>query len=150
LCERSVAEASVSGVGRVVNFLAHFGSMSAKIIVLLRTGQLGKVLQITRSGRASPDENFSLYWLLTLRQAMLRTIAFDFEATRLICKHSVTAVGEFPDAQFYAIDQMAAGHMAIHQEKYSQALEHFRHILNLEPDKKFFMNWEWRLKARIE
>jgi hypothetical protein len=79
LCERSVSEASASGVGQVVNFLAQFGALSAKIIILLRTGQLGKVLQITKAGRASPDENLSLYWLLTLREAWLRTLAFDFK-----------------------------------------------------------------------
>ena len=69
MCERSVSEASSSGVGQVVNFLAHFGALSAKIIILLRTGKLGTVLQITKSGRTSPDENLSLYWLLTLREA---------------------------------------------------------------------------------
>ena len=67
LCERGVSEASVSGVGQVVNFLAHFGALSAETMIFLRKGQLGKVLQITKAGRASPDENMSLYWLLTLR-----------------------------------------------------------------------------------
>jgi len=50
-------EASASGVGQVVNFLAHFGAQSGQTMVLLRTGQLGRVLQITKAGRASPDEN---------------------------------------------------------------------------------------------
>jgi len=93
LCERSVSEASACGVGQVVNFLAHFGALSAKIIVLLHTGQFGKVLQITKAGRASPDENLSLYWLLTLREAWLRTLAFDFEGARQICQASSNARG---------------------------------------------------------
>jgi DNA-binding winged helix-turn-helix (wHTH) protein/tetratricopeptide (TPR) repeat protein len=150
LCERSVSEASASGVGRVVNFLAHFGALSAETIVLLRTGQHGKVLQITKAGRASPDENLSLYWLLTLREAWLRTLAFDFEGTRQICKATCNARGEFPDAQYYAIDQMAAGNMALHQEKYSQALEHFGHVQGLEVHTKFFMHWDWRMWAQLE
>jgi len=36
----SVSEASASGVGQVVNFLAHFGAVSAKTSILLRTGNL--------------------------------------------------------------------------------------------------------------
>jgi len=113
LCERSLSEASASGVGQVVNFLAHFGAQSGQTMVLLRTGQLGKVLQITKAGgRASPDENLSLYWLLTLREAWLRTLAFDFEGARQICQATCNVRGEFPDGQYYAIDQLAAGNMA--------------------------------------
>ena len=151
LCERSVSEASASGVGQVVNFLAHFGALSAKIIVLFRTGQLGQVLQITRAGRTSPDENLSLYWLLTLREAMLRTIAFDFEGARRICQAACNVrEEEFPDAQYYSIDQIAAGNIALQQGKYSEALEHFRHVQDLDVHTKFFMHWEWRMTAQVE
>ena len=150
LCERSVSEASASGVGQVVNFLAHFGALSAKIIVLLHTGQFGKVLQITKAGRASPDENLSLYWLLTLREAWLRTLAFDFEGARRICQASCNARGEYPDGQYYAIDQIAAGNMALHEGKYSQALEHFRHVQDLKVTTKFFLHWIWRMTAHLE
>jgi tetratricopeptide (TPR) repeat protein len=150
LCERSVSEASSSGVGQVVNFLAHFGALSAKIIILLRTGQLGKVLQITKAGRTSPDENLSLYWLLTLREAWLRTMAFDFEGARQICQATYNVRGEFPDGQYYAIDQIAAGNMALQQRRYAEALEHFKHVQDLDVHTKFFMHWEWRMMAHLE
>src|SRR6266478_2749501 len=150
LCERSVSEASASGVGQVVNFLAHFGAMSAKIIILLRTGQLGKVLQITKAGRTSPDENLSLYWLLTLREAWLRTMAFDFEGARQICQATCNVRGEFPDGQYYAIDQIAAGNMALQQGRYSEALEHFRHVQDVDVHTRFFMHWAWRMMAHLE
>ncbi len=150
LCERSVSEASACGVGQVVNFLAHFGALSAKIIVLLHTGQFGKVLQITKAGRASPDENLSLYWLLTLREAWLRTLAFDFEGARQICQASSNARGEYPDGQYYAVDQIAAGNMALYEGKYSQALEHFRHVQDLKVTTKFFLHWIWRMTAHLE
>jgi tetratricopeptide (TPR) repeat protein len=151
LCERSVSEASSSGVGQVVNFLAHFGALSAKIIILFRTGQLGQILQITRAGRASPDANLSLYWLLTLREAMLRTITFDFEGARQICQAARNVrEGEFPDAQYFSIDQIAAGNLALQQGKYSEALEHFRQVQDLDVHAKFFMHWEWRMMADLE
>jgi DNA-binding winged helix-turn-helix (wHTH) protein/tetratricopeptide (TPR) repeat protein len=150
LCERSVSEASASGVGRVVNFLAHFGAMSAKMIILLRTGQFGKGLQIIKAGRASPDENLSLYWLHTLREAWLRTMAFDFEGARRICQANCNARGEFPDGQYYVVDQIAAGNIALHQGKYSQAIEHFRHVQELGVHTKFFMHWAWRVMGQLE
>jgi DNA-binding winged helix-turn-helix (wHTH) protein/tetratricopeptide (TPR) repeat protein len=151
LCEFSVSEASSSKVGQVVNFLAHFGALSAKIVILLRTGQLGQVLQIVRAGRTSPDANMSLYWLLTLREAMLRTFAFDFEGARQI-SHSARLVreGKFPDAQFLSIDQIAAGNLALNQHKYPEALEHFRQVQDLDEHAQFFLHWEWRMVADLE
>jgi DNA-binding winged helix-turn-helix (wHTH) protein/tetratricopeptide (TPR) repeat protein len=151
LCERSVAEAISSKAGQVVNFLAHFGALSAKIVILLRTGQLGQVLQIVRAGRTSPDANLSLYWLLTLREAMLRTVAFDFEGARQISQSARNVrEGEFPDAQFLSIDEIAAGNLALHQRKYSEALEHFKQVQDLDVHAQFFMHWEWRLLADLE
>jgi len=150
LCERSVSEASASGVGQVVNFLAHFGAVSAKTSILLRTGQLGKVFQITKAGRTSPDENWPLYWLLSFREAWLRILAFDFEGARRICQASCNAAGEYPDEQSHAIDQMAAGNLALHEGNCSQALEYFRHVRDLDVHTKFFMHWAWRMMAQLE
>ena len=96
-------------------------------------------------------QNLSLYWLLTLREAMLRTIAFDFEGARQICQAARNVRGgEFPDAQYYSIDQIAAGNIALQQGKYSEALEHFRHVQDLDVHAKFFMHWEWRMMADLE
>jgi tetratricopeptide (TPR) repeat protein len=145
LCDRSVSEASSLGVGQVMNFLAHFGALSANLIIFLRIGQFGKVLQITNAGRTSPDQNLSLYWLLTLREAMLRANVFDFEGARQICRG-----GEFPDAQCLAIDEIAAGKIALQQGKHSEAVEHFTRIQDLDEHTKFFMNWEWRMTAQLE
>jgi DNA-binding winged helix-turn-helix (wHTH) protein/tetratricopeptide (TPR) repeat protein len=151
LCERSVSEANSSWVGQVVNFLSHFGALSAKIVILLRTGKLGQVLQIVRTGRTAPDENLSLYWLLTLREAMLRTVAFDFEGARQISQSARNVrEGEFPDAQYYSIDQIAAGNIALQQGKYSEALELFRNVQELDGHAKFFMHWQWRMLADLE
>ena len=151
LCERSISEASSSKVGQVINFLVHFGALSAKIVILLRTGQLGQVLRIVRAGRTSPDANLSLYWLLTLREAMLRTVAFDFEGARQISQSARNLRdGEFPDAQFLSIDQIAAGNLALHQLKYSEALGHFRQVQDLDVHAQFFMHWEWRMLADLE
>jgi hypothetical protein len=96
LCERSVSEASVSRVGHVVNSLAHFGALSAKTIALLYMGQLGKVLQITQAGRASPNENLALYWQLSFREAWLRTVACDFEGAGRICQETGKVGVEHP------------------------------------------------------
>jgi DNA-binding winged helix-turn-helix (wHTH) protein/tetratricopeptide (TPR) repeat protein len=151
LCERSVSDASSSKVGQVMNFLVHFGALSAKIVILLRTGQLGQVLQIVRAGRTSPDANLSLYWLLTLREAMLRTAAFDFEGARQISQSARSVrEGEFPDAQFLSIDEIAAGNLSLHQRKYAEALEHFRQVQDLDARAQFFMHWEWRMMADLE
>jgi DNA-binding winged helix-turn-helix (wHTH) protein/tetratricopeptide (TPR) repeat protein len=150
LCERSVSEASVSRVGHVVNFLAHFGALSAKTIALVHMGQLGKVLQITQAGRASPDENLALYWQLSFREAWLRAVAFDFEGARRICQETGKVGGEHPIFYGQTVDQMAAGYIALYGGKYPQAIEHFRNVHEPAVRTKFFLHWWWRLMARLE
>jgi tetratricopeptide (TPR) repeat protein len=82
---------------------------------------------------------------------MLRSIAFDFEGARKISQAARNVrEGEFPDAQYYSIDQIAAGNIALQQRKYSEALEHFSRVQNLDVHAKFFMHWEWRIMADLE
>lgn len=77
--------------------------------------------------------------------------SFDFEGARQICQAARNVRGgEFPDAQYYSIDQIAAGNIALQQGKYSEAVEHFRHVQNLDEHTKFFMHWEWRMMAQVE
>jgi DNA-binding winged helix-turn-helix (wHTH) protein/tetratricopeptide (TPR) repeat protein len=150
LCERSIAEASASRVGHVANFLAHFGAFSAKTISLLHMGQLGKVLQITQASRSSPDENLAFYWQLSFREAWLRSIAFDFEGARRICRETGQVGGDHPIAYGETIDRMATGYLALHAGKYSQAIEHFRLVYEPAIPTKFFLHWWYRLMARLE
>src|SRR5439155_8470846 len=43
-----------------------------------------------------------------------------------------------------------AGKLALHEGKYSQALEYFRHVRDLDVHTKFFMHWAWRMMAQLE
>jgi tetratricopeptide (TPR) repeat protein len=88
---------------------------------------------------------------MTLREAMLRTIAFDFEGARQICESARNArEGQFPDAQYDSIDQIAAGNLALQQRKYPEALGYFTNVRNMDAGSKFFMHWEWRMMGDLE
>jgi len=143
-------EGSVSRMGHGMSLMAYYGALSAKTSALLLMGQLGKALQITQAGRASPDENLARYWLLSFREAWLRTVAFDFEGARRICQGTGKVGGEYPDSQGETIDQMAAGYVALYGGKYGRAIEHFRNVLEPAVRTKFFRHWWWRLMARLE
>ncbi|HXH66762.1 MAG TPA: AAA family ATPase [Candidatus Limnocylindrales bacterium] len=143
-------EGSVPRMGHGMSLMAYYGALSAKTSALLLMGQLGKALQITQAGRASPDENLARYWLLSFREAWLRTVAFDFEGARRICQGTGKVGGEYPDSQGETIDQMAAGYIALYGGKYGRAIEHFRNVLEPAVHTKFFRHWWWRLMARLE
>jgi len=143
-------EGSVSPMGHGMSLMAYYGALSAKTSALLLMGQLGKALQVTQAGRASPKENLARYWLLSFREAWLRTVAFDFEGARRICQGTGKVGGEYPDSQGETIDQMAAGYIALYGGKYGRAIEHFRKVLNPAVRTKFFRHWWWRLMARLE
>ncbi|MGC1903181.1 MAG: AAA family ATPase [Candidatus Acidiferrum sp.] len=143
-------ESSVSPMGHGMSLMAYYGALSAKTSALLLMGQLGKALQVTQAGRASPDENLARYWLLSFREAWLRTVAFDFEGARRICQGTGKVGGEYPDSQGETIDQMAAGCIALYGGEYGRAIEHFRNVLEPAVRTKFFRHWWWRLMARLE
>jgi tetratricopeptide (TPR) repeat protein len=143
-------EGSVSPMGHGMSLMAYYGALSAKTSALLLMGQLGKALQVTQAGRASPKENLARYWLLSFREAWLRTVAFDFEGARRICQGTGKVGGEYPDSQGETIDQMAAGYIALYGGKYGRALEHFRNVIEPAVRTKFFRHWWWRLMARLE
>ena len=145
LCDAGVPPGDPSA-----SMMAHFGALSVKTSALMRMGQLGKALQITQAGRATPDENLARYWLLSFREAWLRIVAFDFDGARRICQSTGKVGGEHPDGQGYTIDQMAAGYAAFHAEKYAQAIEHFRNAEAAPTGTMFFLNWAWRLMAQLE
>jgi DNA-binding winged helix-turn-helix (wHTH) protein/tetratricopeptide (TPR) repeat protein len=143
-------ESSVSPMGHGMSLMAYYGALSAKTSALLLMGQLGKALQVTQEGRASPDENLARYWLLSFREAWLRTVAFDFQGARRICQGTGKVGGEYPDSQGETIDQMAAGYIALYGGKYDRAIEHYRNVLEPAVPTKFFRHWWWRLMARLE
>jgi DNA-binding winged helix-turn-helix (wHTH) protein/tetratricopeptide (TPR) repeat protein len=145
LCEGGVPPEDPS-----VSMMAHFGALSVKTSSLLRMGQLGKALQITRTGIATRDENLARYWLLSFREAWLRIVAFDFDGARRICQSTGKVGGEHPDSQGYTIDQMAAGYAAFHAGRYTQAIEHFRNAEATPTGTTFFLNWAWRMMAQLE
>lgn len=150
LCERSVSEASISRVGHVVNFLVNFGALSARSIAFLYQGELGKALQLTQVGRASPDENLALYWQASFREASLRTQVFDFEGARQICQETGMVGGEHPIFYGQTIHQMAVGYIALQSGNYPEAIKLFRDVYEPATGPKFFLHWWWRLMARLE
>jgi DNA-binding winged helix-turn-helix (wHTH) protein/tetratricopeptide (TPR) repeat protein len=150
LCERSVSEASISRVGHVVNFLVNFGALSARSIAFLYQGELGKALQLTQVGRASPDENLALYWQASFREASLRTQVFDFEGARQICQETGMVGGEHPIFYGQTIHQMAVGYIAVQSGNFPEATKLFREVYEPPTGPKFFLHWWWRLMARLE
>ncbi len=150
LCERGVAEASVSRVGHAVNFLVHFGALSARTITYLYKGDLGNALRMTVSGRASPDENLALYWQACFRESWLRIQVFDFEGARRICEETGRVGGENPIFYGQTIHQMAVAYLTLEEGNYAQAIEHFRSVYEPAVPTKFFLHWWWRFIARLE
>jgi DNA-binding winged helix-turn-helix (wHTH) protein/tetratricopeptide (TPR) repeat protein len=143
-------EGSVAPIGHGMSLMSYYGALSVKTSALLLMGQLGKALQITQAGRESPDENLARYWLLSFREAWLRTVAFDFEGARRICQETGKVGGEYPDSQGETIEQMAAGYIALYGGKYGRAIEYFTNVREPAVRTKFFRHWWWRLMARLE
>jgi tetratricopeptide (TPR) repeat protein len=150
---REALEIFEDGISRAkygVNLIAYFGALCGKSLALLRMGQLGEVLRITRAERKLADENLASCWLLSFREVWLRTLALDFEGTLAVCEEISVFRADHPAGQPQTITQIAAGYLALDRGQCKQAIEHFRQVCDTEVTTKFFLHWIWRMTAQLE
>jgi len=74
---------------------------------------------------------------------------FDFEGRGKFANEPVVP-GEVSRCAVLRDRPDSCRNMALQQGKYSEAVEHFTRIQNLDEHAKFFMNWEWRMTAQLE
>jgi DNA-binding winged helix-turn-helix (wHTH) protein/tetratricopeptide (TPR) repeat protein len=145
-----LVESAIARTEHGISLIPHFGALSAKTLALLRLGRLGEVLQITRAGRESADENLARSWLLTFREAWLRLLVFDYEGAYRICESVIQTCGDYHPGQPLTISRVAAGYLALSRGAYPQAIEHFSKVHHPEVVTKFFLHWHWRMTAQLE
>ena len=146
-----IFDAGLSRTDRGVGLVPRFGALSGKIMVLSCVGRLGEALQIACAARESADENRARRFLLSFREACIRILAFDFQGAFQICE---TIAQGTPYAllggQPQTICRMAAGYIALDRKEYGSAIEQFTQVYAPEVSTKFFLNWVWRITARLE
>jgi len=150
---REALEIFETGISRVdfgIGLITHFIAVSGKTLALLRLGEFGEVLRITRAGRELAAENLARSWLFDFREAWLRMIAFDFDGAQGFCKTPGESTASYLTGQRQIIGQVSAGYLALARQKYDQATEHFRQVRNPEVPTKFFLHWMWRMNAELE
>jgi DNA-binding winged helix-turn-helix (wHTH) protein/tetratricopeptide (TPR) repeat protein len=127
--------------------LTHFGMLSGKTQIFLRMGRLGEVLRMAREGKEYAEENLSQTWLLSLREAWVRILAWDFEGVERICQSISAGNSEYSSAQTESVEKFAAGHAALERGDWRSAVEHFQAATELAGAAKFFLNWALRITA---
>jgi DNA-binding winged helix-turn-helix (wHTH) protein/tetratricopeptide (TPR) repeat protein len=132
------------------SLIPHVGAISGRTLILLRTGRLGELLRITRSGRESTDENKGRSWLLAFREAWLRMLVFDYEGAHRISTAIANTRRDDQHGQAHTISQVAAGYLALDRGEYGQAIEYFGHAHRPAVPTKFFLHWVWRMTAQLE
>ncbi len=145
-----ICETGISWMNHGISQIAHFGALSGKTLALLRMGKLGEVFRITQVGKEMVEENLARSWALALREAWLRTLAFDFEGAQRICATICEDKSEYLAGQPETIGRIAAGCAAIYHQDFAQAIEHFTLVCDPEVSTKFFLHWVWRMAAQFE
>jgi tetratricopeptide (TPR) repeat protein len=144
-----VFEAAISrmeyGSGAIAQYIAVLG----KSQVLLRTGQLGEVLRISRSERKLAEKNGSAPWLFDFREAWVRTLVFDFTGALQICQSIGEPTAAYLAGQLQTITRIAEGSLDLNRGEYDRAIERFRQVRDREITPKFLLSWIWRLTAQL-
>src|SRR5262249_41414750 len=102
------------------SLITSFGALSGKTFALLRLGEFGEVLRLIRAGKESFEENRTKWWLLSVREAWLRVVAFDYDGALQICAPICEGTEPFREGseqyrsvQPRAIAEMATGYAAL-------------------------------------
>jgi tetratricopeptide (TPR) repeat protein len=146
----TIFEAGISPAGNEISVIARYIAILGKMMVLLNKGQLGEVLRITRAETELAEKNGGATWMFDFREAWVRTLAFDFEGARQICKSICEPRSMYLAGQMHTIDRMAAGYIALDRREHDQAIEHFRQVRDPEITPKYFLHWIWLRMAELE
>ena len=145
-----IFEAGLSREDHESSAIVEYIALLGKTQVLLRTGQLGEVLRITRASRELAEKNGSAPWMFDFREAWVRTMVFDFEGALQICKAISAPKLAYLAGPLQTIDRIATGQMELDRQEYARAIEQFKQAYEPELSIKFFLHWGWRLRAEVE
>lgn len=145
-----IFDAAMDCRARGAGLVPRFGALSGKTMVLVRMGRLGDALRIIRSARESADGNKARLWLLGLREAWIRVMAFDRAGAWRICDEISKASSECLPGQPEALGLIARGYMALDRGEYMKAIDVFTPVAAPWVAAKFFLHWAWRMTAQME
>jgi DNA-binding winged helix-turn-helix (wHTH) protein/tetratricopeptide (TPR) repeat protein len=131
------------------SLLLYVFTLSAKTVMLLRSGRLGELLQLVRDGQELAAKNGNDPWLFVFREAWLRTLVFDFEGARRLCDTVISSTTIYPTAQPKTIAHVAQGYAELDRDRYHRAIECFTEVLDPKRTPKFFLHWFWRMTAQL-
>src|SRR5262249_46289205 len=120
------------------SLITSFGALSGKTFALLRSGNLGELLRLTRAGRESFEENRTRWWLLSVREAWLRVTSFDYAGAIKICESLIESSDRYRSVQPRAIREMAVGYMALNMKDFQRAIACFSRVYRPQIQTKFF------------
>ena len=124
-------------------------ALSAKTIAHLHLGQFGEALEIVRTARAQADKNGSNPWIFMLREAWLRTLAFDFHGARQLCRQIIESNARYLSGHPAAIVTIADAYSALYEADYERAMQSFAEMIERDCSPKFFLCWYWRMQAEL-
>ena len=143
-----IAEDGILKISATTNTVAYVLALGAKTVALMHLGQLGDALRVMRTAMERAEKNGTDPWILKIREAWMRTVALDFEGARQLGELMVRSNSGYPSGQPQAIAWYAAGNAALLKADYDQALQNFTHVLDEGATPKFFLHWQWRMKAQ--
>ncbi|HXJ05211.1 MAG TPA: AAA family ATPase [Candidatus Acidoferrum sp.] len=144
-----IAEAGILKIDGTTNTVSHLLAIGAKAVALMHMGRLGDSLQVIRNASEGASKNGNDPWILTIREAWLRTVALDFEGARRLCDTMIRSKSGYPKGQPKAIAWYAAANAALAQANYDEALQNFRQVIDKDVTPKFFLHWYWRMQAQL-
>jgi tetratricopeptide (TPR) repeat protein len=145
-------EKAEAGLIAATNSADYLLALRVKSLTLMASGRFGESLRVIQRGRElarKNGENLRDPWIFILRELWLRALCFDFEGVRELSKLIMGSEAKQGAAEPRAIAMIASGYTKLYRGKHAEALQCFAQIRDRETTPGFFLDWHWKMHARL-
>lgn len=145
------AHAGISNAPANESLVVYLSAHSSLAQALLHLGRWGEDLRIIEAAQNAVEKNGNAPWrgIFQGLLAWLKLQACDFEGARSLAEDLLVSHPEEPAGQIRTMAMVVTGFAALSCGGLDRALEVFSQVCARELRPRFFMDWYWRMFARL-
>ncbi len=145
------AHAGVSNALENDNLVVYLSAHSSLAQALLHLGRWGEELRIIAAAQNAVEKNGNAPWrgIFQGLLAWLKLQACDYAGAASLAESLLASHTEEPAGQVRTMAMVASGFAALYTGALDRALDVFTQVCVRQPHPRFFMDWYWRMFARL-
>lgn len=112
-------------------------------------GNCGEVLERVRAGKELARRNATDPWMWNYGEGWLHLLCLDFEGAARLAEADVRREGEPGVIWIRTMAFLASGYAELFRGNLEQARQYFDRVRDFRVTPKYFLHWQWRMRAEM-